>query len=266
MKKFLIFFISPTLVLVFIVGVYFFNLQQKQNNIVTAMLRAEEEQDARNSHRDADILTLSSGLDLYYRDVGEYPPTLSDLVSKHIILAVPQDPQTNMEYKYQLIENGQNFQLCATYESLTEKCIVASTKAPTVKNLTTGTAATLSEQITGRPFVETVPDEAFASLSPVAINNFRVTMARSIQALLSQYINNNNPAQYTPNNVDYIKYPSKLSSIFGGGTTPMDPITKKPFEYRVASDGKDYTLCAELQTGVKTCGNKNTDWYTYIIK
>lgn len=137
----------------------------------------------------------------------------------------------------------------------------ATETPPSATPLPTVIKQQTSEKITGQPFVDNMPNGLPSNFSSAGINNLKIAMVGSIRVSLLVYANKNDT-----DSANDTKYPTKLSSVFGGGATPLDPVTKKPFEYTVASDGKDYTLCVELQTGVKTCGHQNTDWSIYFIK
>lgn len=100
------------------------------------------------------------------------------------------------------------------------------------------------------------------AVSDVVADNLRVARAKSIQAGFKQDINNNKIAQATGENVPDWQYPSTLGNSAG----VSDPVTGKSFEYKVDSDGKDYTLCITLSVKGKICGKSDMNWSLYITK
>ena len=49
------------------------------------------------------LQVLRSGIDKFYADKGEYPPTLADLVTQRYFRSVPMDPVTESAATWQLI-------------------------------------------------------------------------------------------------------------------------------------------------------------------
>ena len=45
----------------------------------------------------ADLTQLRDSIDKYYGDLGKYPDTLDDLVAKHYLRAIPEDPVTHSD-------------------------------------------------------------------------------------------------------------------------------------------------------------------------
>lgn len=77
---------------------------------------------ARDAKRQADIMQLQSGLELYHRDHNSYPASLSELLPTYFP-SQPVDPSTNQPYQYESRLNGAGYKVCAQLESIkTPKC------------------------------------------------------------------------------------------------------------------------------------------------
>ena len=57
--------------------------------------------DAREAALRANLAQLRQAIDLFHADRGVYPPTLSDLVDKHYLRAIPADPITDSTQTWQ---------------------------------------------------------------------------------------------------------------------------------------------------------------------
>lgn len=78
----------------------------------------------RDKQREADLGTLRTAMAKYFGEHATYPSDLSSL-SPDVLEAVPRDPGTGADYKYTVLENGKNFELCINFETDSVPCIYA---------------------------------------------------------------------------------------------------------------------------------------------
>jgi hypothetical protein len=82
---------------------------------------------AMDAARQADISQLRSTLEIYAMDHNdEYPRTLEELNrNKGSLNSSPNflDPKTKLPYEYRILNNGEDFELCARLESGARKCV-----------------------------------------------------------------------------------------------------------------------------------------------
>ncbi|MGI8420109.1 MAG: hypothetical protein ACR2LN_05710 [Candidatus Levyibacteriota bacterium] len=76
----------------------------------------------RDKQRGADLELLKDGLTHYYTLHNRYPSALTNL-TPDILQNLPKDPSNEKEYEYASMDNGDNFQLCITFEAKSVPCI-----------------------------------------------------------------------------------------------------------------------------------------------
>ncbi len=76
---------------------------------------------ARDARRMADLSSIRFAAEMYYDDNNIYPSTLNDLTPYLYGAEIPTDPKTNLLYQYMLLENGNNFEICADFEKDLQK-------------------------------------------------------------------------------------------------------------------------------------------------
>jgi len=81
---------------------------------------------ARDAKRIADIKQLQVAAELYYLENEIYPDTLEPLSAYQILEDVYIDPLTGQQHSYQLIEAGQNYIICATFEGDQPDAVIPS--------------------------------------------------------------------------------------------------------------------------------------------
>jgi prepilin-type N-terminal cleavage/methylation domain-containing protein len=69
---------------------------------------------ARDSARASDVTSIQNGLNLYFVDHRNYPPTLAPLVPTYMS-AIPIDPLTGGSYNYAAIDTNGNPSTCESY-------------------------------------------------------------------------------------------------------------------------------------------------------
>jgi hypothetical protein len=76
---------------------------------------------ARDAKRTADLRTIQMAASMYYDANNIYPSALDDLKSYLYGAEIPKDPKTNLPYEYILLENGNNYEICADFEKDLQK-------------------------------------------------------------------------------------------------------------------------------------------------
>jgi len=77
---------------------------------------------SRDNYRESDLKQIQIFLDLYYEEYDNYPHSL-DALSPDYITTIPVDPQTNESYQYQLIQDGDDYRICAKMEEQKQMCL-----------------------------------------------------------------------------------------------------------------------------------------------
>lgn len=83
----------------------------------------------------------------------------------------------------------------------------------------------------------------------------RAADMQQVQAALMFYADDHNdmyPASLDDLTTEKMSYSNSAYIMI----LPLDPVTKKPYEYRRIKNGKDYELCAKLDSGGSKCLNK----------
>lgn len=73
----------------------------------------------RDIERKSDLDKIASSLEEYKAENGRYPDLLSDLNDS----SLPKDPQTDESYEYSVKQNGQDYELCAIFETTGRQCV-----------------------------------------------------------------------------------------------------------------------------------------------
>lgn len=108
------------LILISIIGILI--IPAILSSIVLSSLGSAREK-ARDARRQADIMQIRTGLEIYYMDHNSYPFSLNEL-SPAILPSMKVDPSTNQPYQYQLQPNGTDYKVCAQLESTkAQKCV-----------------------------------------------------------------------------------------------------------------------------------------------
>ncbi|MGH7203133.1 MAG: hypothetical protein ACREHC_01675 [Candidatus Levyibacteriota bacterium] len=76
----------------------------------------------RDKQRGIDLELLKDGLAHYYTLHSRYPSALVNL-TPDILQNLPKDPSSGKAYDYASMDNGDNFQLCITFEAKSVPCI-----------------------------------------------------------------------------------------------------------------------------------------------
>ena len=63
-----------------------------------------------------EIAYLRFSLEVYYTEYDVYPSSLDELIPDYLD-EIPIDPKTDQPYPYQVLEDGQDYQLCCESES-----------------------------------------------------------------------------------------------------------------------------------------------------
>ncbi len=88
---------------------------------LVAINPSEQLSRARDAGRKMDQATISRSLEMYYVENGEYPVDLNLLVPEYIG-TLPKDPDTDINYEYDILEEGQSYQFCVIYEETGREC------------------------------------------------------------------------------------------------------------------------------------------------
>lgn len=83
---------------------------------------------AQDAARQADISQLRISLETYAIDHDDkYPETLNQLLGEEggdeILSSIPVDPKTKLPYEYKLLDNGNDYELCAKLDAGRRKCL-----------------------------------------------------------------------------------------------------------------------------------------------
>lgn len=81
----------------------------------------------RDNQRKSDLSKITAALEAYMVVNNSYPTSLDNLVPDDLS-AVPKDPKTDVAYEYTQKKNGQDYELCAEFESGGRKCVSATVK------------------------------------------------------------------------------------------------------------------------------------------
>jgi hypothetical protein len=79
----------------------------------------------RDKQREADLGILRTAMGKYFQEHSTYPADLPSL-SPDVLNAVPRDPSTGANYKYTVLDNGKNFELCISFETNSVPCVYAT--------------------------------------------------------------------------------------------------------------------------------------------
>ena len=117
-----------SILVLFIIAITFYFLFDPMGN------NAKE----RDVQRETDVAKLRQAIENYYQKNRDYPNNLSQLLPE-FLNSLPKDPSTGKDYQYKTLDNGTNYQLCASYEVQSVSCINGSPKQFTIPNVTTPT-------------------------------------------------------------------------------------------------------------------------------
>jgi len=77
----------------------------------------------REARRQEDIKQIQIRLQVYYRERGIYPLSLTELIPEtHPYLT---DPYTSLPYEYQQLEQGKDYRLCVNFENKPRRCLTS---------------------------------------------------------------------------------------------------------------------------------------------
>jgi hypothetical protein len=63
------------------------------------------------------------GLTNYYLTNKKFPESLKELTASHILTSIPTEPTTGLPYRYSVLKDGQDFNLCTPASIKPEKCV-----------------------------------------------------------------------------------------------------------------------------------------------
>ncbi|MBU0476454.1 hypothetical protein KKB68_00350 [Patescibacteria group bacterium] len=82
-------------------------------------------QSIRDFQREIDKGILRSALNVYFIEHKTYPSSLDALVPEYR-LEIPQDPETNTYYDYQLLKEGKDYRICIDFEKKPQECVTSA--------------------------------------------------------------------------------------------------------------------------------------------